>query len=43
VATIDSSGLATAQTVSSTSTTTITAKSGSITSNAITLTVSPSS
>jgi uncharacterized protein YjdB len=43
VATIESSGLATAQTVSSTTTTTITAKSGSITSNAITLTVSPQS
>ncbi|HEY2468250.1 MAG TPA: Ig-like domain-containing protein [Terracidiphilus sp.] len=40
-ATIDSSGLATAQTVTSTATTNITAKSGSITSNAITLTVSP--
>jgi len=42
-ATIDSSGLATAQTVTSTETTHVTAKSGSITSNAITLTVSASS
>jgi trimeric autotransporter adhesin len=42
-ATIDSSGLATAQSVSSTVTTTITAISGSITSNAITLTVTGTS
>lgn len=42
-ATIDSSGLATAQTVTSTQTTNVTAQSGSITSNAITLTVSASS
>lgn len=42
-ATIDSSGSVTAQSVSSSETTTITAKSGSITSNAITLTVSPAS
>ena len=40
-ATIDSSGLATAQTVTSNQTTSITAVSGSVTSNAITLTVSP--
>lgn len=40
-ATIDSSGLATAETVTSTATTNITAKSGSITSNTIALTVSP--
>jgi uncharacterized protein YjdB len=39
VATIDSSGLATALTVSSTETTNITAQSGSITSNAAVLTV----
>jgi uncharacterized protein YjdB len=43
VATIDSSGLVTAQTVTSTETTNVTAKSGSITSNVITLTVSASS
>lgn len=42
-ATIDNSGLATGQSVTSTATTTITATSGSITSNAITLTVSPTS
>lgn len=42
-ATIDSSGLATAQTVTSTQTTNVTAQSGSITSNTITLTVSASS
>jgi hypothetical protein len=42
-ATINSSGLATAQTVTSTQTTNVAAKSGSITSNAITLTVSASS
>lgn len=42
-ATMDSSGLATAQTVTSTETTNITAKSGSITSNAVKLTVSTSS
>jgi trimeric autotransporter adhesin len=39
-ATINSSGLATAQSVSSTETTAITATSGSVTSNSITLTVS---
>jgi Bacterial Ig-like domain (group 2) len=39
VATIDGSGLATAQTVTSTQTTNITAKSGSITSNTVVLTV----
>ena len=43
VATIDSSGLATAQTVSSSGTTTITAMSGNTRSNAVTLTVSPAS
>ena len=42
-ATIDNSGLATAQSISSSETTTITAKSGNTTSNAITLTVSPAS
>lgn len=42
-ATIDSSGLATAKTVTSTETTNVTAQSGSITSNAITVTVSASS
>lgn len=42
VATIDSAGLATAQTVTGTKTSSITAKSGSITGNAITLTVTGS-
>jgi hypothetical protein len=43
VATIDSAGLATAQSVSSTGTTDITAKSGSITSNTAVLTVKSAS
>jgi hypothetical protein len=43
VATIDSAGLATANSVSSTGTTDITAKSGSITSNTATLTVKSAS
>jgi uncharacterized protein YjdB len=43
VATIDDSGLATAQTVSSSAETNITAKSGSITSNTAVLTVTPTS
>lgn len=42
-ATIDSSGIATAQSVTSTETTTITATSGNVTSNAITLTVTGTS
>jgi uncharacterized protein YjdB len=41
-ATIDSSGLATAQSISGTKTTNITAKSGNITSNTVTLTVTGS-
>jgi hypothetical protein len=43
VATIDSAGLATAQSVSSTETTNITANSGSITSNTAALTVKSAS